>query len=190
MREINHQYSDPLDLIWITTAKRLGLKVERSDTVFAAWDGKNQMTLSTKTHFDADDSLAQLILHELCHALIEGPQGQSQVDWGLDNTSERDLVREHACHRFQAAISQEFGLRSFFGVTTEWRPYYDSLPTNPLQASEDPAAGIALAAHEAFLVHPWRTPIQEALSATAAIAAITQLFSEDDSLWSAYKKPS
>ena len=186
MREITHKYTDPVDVIWTETAKRLGLTVERSDTVFASWDGNKKMTLSTSAHFDPDDSLAQLIFHELCHALTEGPMGQAQVDWGLDNTSEKDLVREHACHRLQAALAQEYGLRKFFGVTTEWRPYYDALPQNPLKDSEDPAAKIAQDSFARFQNHPWQSPIQSALAATAQIAKVTSAFSGSHCLWSTF----
>ena len=45
---------------------------------------------------DADDSLAQLVLHEICHLLVQGPAHRDQNDWGLDNTgaSPFDEVRE------------------------------------------------------------------------------------------------
>src|SRR5690606_21379798 len=119
-----HTYSDPLDLIWVNCAKQLGIVIERSVSAYAAWDGKKTLTLSTSEAFDADDSLAQLIFHEICHALVSGPRGWSLPDWGLSNTDDSDLVYEHACHRLQAALAQPFGLRQFFAVTTEWRPYW------------------------------------------------------------------
>jgi hypothetical protein len=187
MREIRYQYSDPIDLIWLETAKRLGITVLRSDSVFAAWDGSHQLTLSTQDHFDSDDCLAQLILHELCHAIVEGPSGNTKVDWGLCNIDERDLVREHACHRLQAHLTMPFGLRDFFGVTTEWRPYYDGLPQDPLEGDQDPATVIARRAATDFKNHPWRAQILHALEATAAIAALTQDFTDTRSLWSTYK---
>jgi hypothetical protein len=73
-REIRHDYRDPLDQIWLHTAERLGMRVERSDEVYASWDGRGTLTLSSAAHFDPDDSLAQLILHEICHALCQGPE--------------------------------------------------------------------------------------------------------------------
>ena len=54
---------------------------------------------------DPDDSLAQLIFHELCHALVAGEHAFEREDWALCNLDGRDLIFEHACHRVQAALS-------------------------------------------------------------------------------------
>ena len=121
-RSITHQYQDPLDLVWLKAAAELGMSVRRSGEVYASWDGERVLTLASNADFDADDSLAQLIFHEICHALVAGPSERQRPDWGLDNTSERDLVYEHACHRLQATLAGRYGLRDFFAVTTEWRP--------------------------------------------------------------------
>ena len=60
--------------------------------------------------------LAQLILHELCHALVEGPGALNRPDWGLDNESARDVEREHACLRLQARLAQRQRLESPYGA--------------------------------------------------------------------------
>src|SRR5690606_17075777 len=112
--------------------------VERADDVYASWDGVDTLTLAKPEHFDADDSLGQMIFHEICHALVAGER-RSQVDWGLDNDDEGDLVFEHATHRLQAALSTPHGLREFMAVTTNWRPYWDALPRDPLANGDDPA---------------------------------------------------
>lgn len=210
-RQITHTYSDPLDLIWVNCAKQLGIVIERSVSVYASWDGKKTLTLSTSDDFDADDSLAQLIFHEICHALVSGPRGWSLPDWGLSNTDDSDLVYEHACHRLQAALAQPFGLRQFFAVTTEWRPYWDALPDNPLQlphaeggysgtrpenarehaasshlvkAERDPAIPIALEAYRRSKLEPTHSVLQRALEQTAALAAIVRQGDvPEDSLW-------
>ncbi|MEE2902690.1 MAG: hypothetical protein VYC39_10175 [Myxococcota bacterium] len=187
MRQIDCQYSDALDVIWTTTAARLGFKIARSTDVFASSDGLGTLTLSTSNEFDADDSLAQLIFHELCHAIVEGPESRHQKDWGLDNTGDKDIVREHACHRVQAALSQQFGLRRFFGVTTEWRAYYDALPKDPLEIDSDPASQLASEAIERFRNSCWHTEIKKALSSTAIVAGVVQEYSESDSLWATFE---
>ncbi len=115
------------------------MRVQRSPNVYASWDGDSTLTLSSPDGLDPDDSLAQLIFHEICHSLVMGDAGLAREDWGLDNTSERDLVFEHACHRVQAALAARYGLRDFFADTTDWRPYWDSLPADPLAPSDDPA---------------------------------------------------
>jgi hypothetical protein len=71
-------------------------------------------------------------LGELCHALVEGPARLRLVDYGLDNTSDQHRVNEDAAMRLQAALAGEHGLRGVLAVTTEWRPYYDALPADPL----------------------------------------------------------
>ena len=104
-RVVDRTYADPLDVIWLHAVARLGWRVVRSSEVFAAWDGRSTLTLSTPEHFDADDSLAQLIFHELCHALVEGSEAHRRPDWGLCNRDLRHLDHEHACHRLQAALA-------------------------------------------------------------------------------------
>ena len=85
-RVVSTRYDDPLDLIWLKAARDLGMRVERSAEVYASWDGDQTLSLSAPRGLDADDSLAQLIFHEICHALVAGPEGVRKPDWGLDNT--------------------------------------------------------------------------------------------------------
>ncbi len=182
-RPIHHRYGDPVDLVWTETAAALGMRVVRSDAVFASWDGVDTLTLATPAGFDPDDSIAQLVLHEICHGLVEGPEGWSKADWGLENTDERDLVREHACHRLQAALTGAHGLRSFFAVTTLYRPYYDALPDDPLASGEDPAIALAQAAMIRARAPEIWAPLQRALEATAAVARAVAPFARPPSLW-------
>ncbi|NLY95693.1 MAG: YkgJ family cysteine cluster protein, partial [Myxococcales bacterium] len=69
MRTPRHAYVDPLDAIWLAVARAFGLRVERSDEVYASTDGEGTLTLGTRETLDPDDCLAQMIFHELCHAL-------------------------------------------------------------------------------------------------------------------------
>ena len=182
-REIRFQYSDPVDLIWLTTAHRLGIRVERSDEVFASWDGRGTLYLGSARDLDPDDCLAQMIFHELCHALVQGPESVHQLDWGLHNQDARDLTREHACNRLQAALAAPHGLRELLAVTTSWRSYYDALPDDPLAEDGDPAAALARTGWTRAMTGPWATHIAQALEATALVARATQPFSSPDSIW-------
>lgn len=176
-RQVDARYDDPLDLIWLHCARALGLKVERSDEVYASFDGVGTLTLSTREHFDADDSLAQLILHELCHGLVASAAGTGRVkqsDWGMENVDERDLLAEHACHRVQAALADRYGLRALFAVTTDHRSYWDALPLDPLAPGDDPAIWLARDAFQQALHGPWSKPIARALGDTARIAEIAR----------------
>lgn len=183
-RTLDHTYRDPIDVIWIGVARRLGWAVERSDEVFASWDGAGTLLISTPEHLDPDDCLAQMVLHEICHALVQGPGGLTEVDWGLCSFDDRDAVREHACHRVQAALADTVGLRSFLAVTTEWRPYYDALPADPLAAGDDPSIPLAQQAWVAATEGPWAPAIHAGLQATAAIAEAVEPFAAGDDLWS------
>ncbi len=183
-RRITHQYRDPLDLIWIRALARLNIRLHRSDAVFASWHPEHGLSIATQAGFDADDSLAQMIFHEVCHALVGGPKSFEQIDWGLSNTDARDLVLEHACHRLQAALADAYGLREFLAVTTEWRPYWDALPEDPLKAGDDPAIELARQGHLRAQRPPYLTVLNDALSATAAVADIVREPADEDSLWS------
>ena len=66
------EYTDPVDLIWLAVADACGFKVHRSNDAYASFDGTNRLTICMEDEFDPDDSLAQMILHELCHALVGG----------------------------------------------------------------------------------------------------------------------
>lgn len=181
-RPICHRYQDPVEVIWTTLAFQLGMRVERSHEVYAAWDGAGTLRIASEAHFDPDDSVAQMIFHEVCHSLVAGGLA-SRPDWGLSNTDDGDLIYEHACHRLQAALSAPYGLRGFMAVTTEWRPYWDALPADPLADGEDPAIPLAQRAFERSKREPVHSALHAALDATARIAEVTRGFAEPDSLW-------
>lgn len=181
-RAIETVYRDPLDLVWLETARKLGIEVRRSEQVYAAWDGET-LTLSSERGFDADDSLAQMIFHEICHALTEGEGAFALPDWGLDNIGDGDLWREHACLRLQAALAGRHELRRFLAPTTDHRAYYDGLPDDALEGDE-PAAQAAREALPRALQGPWAEVLEAALKVTASIARAVGPFVDAASLWS------
>jgi len=186
-RPILADYQDPADLIWLQAAAALGIAVRRSTDAYASWDGRGTLTLATAEHFDPDDCLAQMIFHELCHLLVSGEQARLRVDWGLDNTSPKDLVYEYATNRLQAALAQAYGLRRFMAVTTVWRDYYDALPHDPLAPGEDAAIELARAGLKRARRSPYRETLHAALSATAALADTLRPFVPDHSLWRTFQ---
>ncbi len=181
-RETRHHYSDPLDVIWIECARQFGIAIERSSDVFAFYDGAGLLNIGTADTLDPDDSLAQMIFHELCHFLIQGPESIRLPDWGLDNDNPQDIVREHACLHLQAKLADNFGLRNFFATTTDFRTYFNQLDQDPLQndceAAEIAKAGFARATHG-----PNANALQAALQATSQILNITRPFADKRSLW-------
>lgn len=182
VRNIEQTYEDPLSLVWIRAAAQMGMRVERSAEVNASWDGAGVLTIGTPETLDPDDSLAQMILHEICHALCEGPESLEKLDWGLLNEPEKK-VHEHACLRLQAALADQVGMRAFFASTTMFRLFYDRLPADPLAAGDDPAIPLAQAAWQRAKHGPWAAALDEALRRTADIARALRGATTADSLW-------
>ncbi len=185
VRTIKKTYDDPLAIVWRHAAMRLGMRVEHSTEVNASWNGAGVLTIGTPETLDADDSLAQMILHEVCHALCEGPASLQKLDWGLANHP-ASKFHEHACLRLQAALADTVGMRSFFAATTIFRDYYDRLPAEPLVsgvASERPAIELAQAGWQRAQTEPWRSTLNDALARTAKIARVLHGLTTDASLW-------
>ncbi len=177
-------YQDPVDLIWTETAKSLGIVVVRSSEVFASWDGVSILSIGAADTLDPNDSLAQMILHELCHLLVEGPEAMHKPDWGIQNGNIAYRVHEHACLRLQAALADTVGLRSFFAATTVFRKYYDRLPTDPLGDGADPAIPLARRAWARSREAPFGRALDRSLAMTAAIAELLRPLAPETSLWS------
>lgn len=70
-------------------------------------------------------------------------------------------------------------------VTTDWRPYWDALPEDPLEVGDDPAIAIAQAALDRARRAPFDTVLTRSLSATAAIADAIRGLTQPSSLWNA-----
>jgi hypothetical protein len=195
-RQVGHCYLDPLDQIWLATAQRIGLRIERSGEVYASTDGAGALRIGTDATLDEDDCLAQMIFHELCHALVEGPGSFAKPDWGLENIDARDAAREHACLRTQAALASRHGLRALLAPTTDFRAFYDRMSEDSLAALPgdatadatlvasgiapgDPSVALARAALARADEPPWAPHLEAALRATAAIAGIVAPFAMD-----------
>ena len=179
-RKPQHTYLDPLDAIWLTVAARIGFRVERSPEVYASTDGKGIMTIGDPSTLDPDDCLAQMVLHELCHSLIEGTQSLSVADFGLDNESERDVTREHACLRLQAWLTAKYGLRRALAPTTDFRSYYDELPEDPFADEGDPATVAAKLGAARSEEAPWAPHLPEGLEATAKVFEVASHLGASD----------
>ena len=176
------RYVDPLDAVWLAAASRMGLLVVRSDDAFAATDGHGVITIGTDDTLDADDCLAQMVLHEVCHWIVQGPDAVRTADWGLCNQDSRDLVREHACLRLQASLAGAYGLRRVLAPTTEHRSFHDALPADPL-LGDDPSARQAREARERAGRAPWAPHLQAALAATRVMAELAGAADRPGDLW-------
>jgi hypothetical protein len=164
-----------VERVWIDAAARLGLRVVRTTGAYATSDGRGTIAIGVGEALDVDDAVAQLVFHELCHAITQGSGAAALPDWGLDNTGPRDVVREHACLRLQAHLADAHGLRALMAPTTEYRAYHDALPGAPLEDGDDPAIPIAREAAARAAAPPWRDPLEDALAATIVELARPEL---------------
>ncbi len=169
-RQATRQYRDPLDEIWLGVARRLGLRVVRNPDAYASTDGRGTLVIGSEETLDADDGLAQMILHEICHWLVEGDEAAELPDWGLENETDSDAPREQACLRLQAELLRRHGLRRVLAPTTDYRVFYDRLPADPLEPSEDETSVAARLGLRRSARDPWFPVLEEALTATAVIA--------------------
>lgn len=176
-------YQDPVEIVWCSTVREIGWRLERSQTVFASYDGASLLQIGVPATLDPDDSLAQLVLHEICHALVEGPESLHLVDFGLDSENPSHALREHACLRVQAALCDRHGLRGMFAPTTEYRAFYDALPADPVGSAQGEEGRLARAGFERGRKGTWAGPLERALAATARFAMIVRPFAEEPSIW-------
>ncbi len=188
-REVTHRYVDPLSEVWLGAAARVGLRVERSPHAYASTDGAGTLVIGSAETLDADDSLAQMIFHELCHSLVQGEPSFGQSDWGLDNETDRDAWREHATLRLQRVLAARYGLGAFFAPTTDYRTFWDALPEDPLADRTDRSVVHAIAGLRRVGHPPWGPAVEDALAATAAIVAAASPFAAAGSLARGYTLP-
>jgi len=195
VRVVKHRYVDPLSQVWLEAATRIGLRVVRSPDAYASTDGDGTMVIGDAATLDADDSLAQMIFHELCHSLVQGEGSFARPDWGMDNIGDADVWREHACLRLQAHLAARHGLRGFFAPTTDFRAFWDQLPADALADRGDPSVAAAIRGLHRAELPPWAPALADALAATARIAAAVssardpRAGAEASSLWATIAPP-
>jgi len=182
-RAVLSRYRDPLDVVWLATARRLGLHIRRNEAIYSATDGTGLLELGPQHTLDADDCLAQMIFHEINHWITNGEATFRQRDWGFDLDAELDW-REHSCLRLQAALAGVHGLRGVLAPTSGFRGYYDRIPTDVLAPLDDSARErevVALAAESIARSagRPWQPALDEALRATAALRDALRPFLAD-----------
>jgi hypothetical protein len=171
-RQVTHRYRDPLSEVWLAAAMKMGIRVVRNNDAFAHYDGNGKLHIALDDKLDADDCLAQMVFHELCHSLVEGPDSFAMPDWGLDNRSEIDHDREHATLRVQALLAGRYGLRKVLGPTTDFREFYEGLSGSALEAHGCAHSRLARIAVRRAETNPWGPHLAKALAATRAIVVV------------------
>lgn len=186
---MTHRYVDPLAEVWLAAARRIGLRVRRTPDAYAATDGNGTLAIGDDATLDADDSLAQMIFHELCHSLVEGEDAFAKPDWGMDNTGPEHDWREHACLRVQWVLTGRHGLRTLFAPTTDFRAFWEQLAGDVLADRTDRSVQSAIAALRRVEHPPWSPALTQALVATSRIAQEAGRYAfEADVLWSGIER--
>ena len=187
-RTVTHRYIDPLAQIWLHAAQRIGLRVTRTRDAYAATDGRGTLAIATDENLDEDDSLGQMIFHELCHSLVEGEDSFRTPDWGMDNTGPDHEWREHACLRVQWVLAGRHGLRGLFAPTTDFRTsFWNDLSKDVLADRDDRSTQAAIAALRRAEHPPWGPALGDALAATARLAR--EIPAAPGTLWSLVVPP-
>ncbi len=183
-RSVDSRYVDPLELLWLATARRLGLTIRRSPEVYAATNGTGLMELGDRDTLDEDDSTAQMIFHEICHWITNGVETFHERDWGFPLV-ELDDWRELSGLRLQAWLGHQYEVPRLMASTAGFfRQYYDLIqhaPLEPLDDSDFEAQVVDLArvAVERAQGLPWQPHLDQALTATRAIKAAVEPFLSD-----------
>ncbi|MCA9519271.1 MAG: hypothetical protein KC635_30255 [Myxococcales bacterium] len=182
-RPVLSRYLDPLELVWLATARRLGLTIRRDASIFSRTDGSGMLWFGPRDDLDEDDTLCQMLLHELCHWVVNGVHTFSEADWGFP-LEDYDDPREYGCLRLQAWLADRHGLRGMLGPTGKYREYFDRLgadPLEPLDDGDEERAIVAIAARAIAEVQapPYSPAIDEALAATAAMRQVVTPFLAD-----------
>lgn len=174
-RRAGQAYVDPLELVWCAAAAKIGFRVQRSSEVYAHFDGRGVIFVGTPETLDPDDSVAQMVFHELCHALVQAPDGLRRPDWGLDNTTDRDAYRERAALRLQRILALRVGLAGLLAPTTDYRAFYDALGAFPLHGPETETE-LARRGLDRSACAPFAPHLEEALRVTRTIAGQAQTY--------------
>jgi len=190
-REVTYRYIDPLTQVWVGAARRIGLRVVRTPDAYAATDGRGTLAIGDDTTLDKDDSLAQMIFHELCHSLVEGEESFQRADWGMDNTGPDHDWREHACLRLQYVLTGRYGLRTLFAPTTDFRAFWNTLSGDVLADRTDRSTQAAIAGLRRVSHPPWSPALTEALASTSRIALEASKYATKDTevLWHGVSEP-
>ena len=191
-RVVTQHYVDPLATIWLAAARGVGLRVIRTSDAYAITRGDGILGLGVDNTLDADDSLAQMIFHELCHWLVQGEDAAAKADWGLDNTSDTDVWREEACLRAQWVLAGRYGVRALMAPTTDFRALWDGFAGDVLADRDDASVRAAIVALHRAERKPWAPHLERALRATAAVAVAVRAAGDAGdatSLWAAPDAP-
>ncbi len=151
------------DPLWVELLAQAGFRLARRSTSYVWYDGRGEVAIAPDEELDADDTLAQIILHEMIHLLVQGEEARTEPDWGLDNLTDSDAHLEEAALVMQRRLLTSWGLEAVLVPTTDFRAYYLAEAATEARADRLEAAEAGWAR---WLVWPQREAAEAALRAT------------------------
>ena len=153
------------DPLWVELLAAVGFRLARRSTSYVWYDGAGEVAVAPDDELDVDDTLAQILLHELVHFLVQGESSRAEADWGLDNLTDRDAYLEEAALVLQLRILREAGLERVLVPTTDFRGYYLAEASAEERPDRVSAAEVGWARWQNW---PHRPQAEAALAATLA----------------------
>jgi hypothetical protein len=151
------------DPLWVALLEQAGFRLARRSASYVWYDGRGEVAIAPDEELDADDTLAQIILHEMIHLLVQGEEARTEPDWGLDNLTDRDAYLEEAALVMQLRLLRQWGLEAVLVPTTDFRGYYLTEASAEARANRLQAAAAGWAR---WLAWPQREAAERALRAT------------------------
>ena len=156
------------DPLWVELLEQAGFRLARRSTSYVWYDGRGEVAIAPDEELDADDTLAQIILHEMVHLLVQGEAARTEPDWGLDNLTDSDAYLEEAALVVQLRLLSLWGLEAVLVPTTDFRGYY---LTEAASEARTDRLSAAEAGWERWLLWPHREAAERALAATRSAVA-------------------
>jgi hypothetical protein len=150
-----------LDAEVVAAAAEFGLRVERAAGSWVSYRAAQRaIVVAPDQELDPDDCLLQIVLHELCHWMVQGPAAVAYDDWGLDNQTADDEACEHAALMLQRTLLAPRALVDVLEPTTEFRAYYRELGFDPPTCAASTAASAGL---DRWRAHSARSSMENVL---------------------------
>jgi hypothetical protein len=151
------------DSLWVALLEQAGFRLARRSASYVWYDGRGEVAIAPDEELDDDDTLAQIILHEMVHLLVQGEEARTEPDWGLDNLTDRDAYLEEAALVMQLRLLRLWGLEAVLVPTTDFRGYY---LTEASEEARPDRLEAAEAGWQRWLLWPHRGAAERALAAT------------------------
>ena len=118
-----------IEAVWRAAVEQLGFAVVRTNEAYATSDGRGAIAIGVDAALDGDDAFAQLVFHELCHAITQGQAAMRNLIGGSTTFPSTSFASTPACgcrrrsHRRSACARRWPRRRRIARTTTRCRHY-------------------------------------------------------------------